>query len=75
MHAKRPVDWLGKLIEYKLGIFLVAGLFILGGETIIRLIVLLCFLLFSLHSYHGSKGLCHVDIAVLVSPSINKMLL
>ena len=44
MHAKRPVDWLGKLIEYKLGIFLVAGLFILGGETIMRLVVLVRFL-------------------------------
>lgn len=44
-HAKRPVDWLGKLIEYKLGIFLLAGLFILAGETIIRLIVLACFLI------------------------------
>ena len=44
MHAKRPVDWLGKLIVYKLGIFLVAGLFILGGETIMRLVVLVRFL-------------------------------
>ena len=44
MHAKRPVGWLGKLIVYKLGIFLVKGLFILGGETIMRLVVLVRFL-------------------------------
>ena len=44
MHAKRPVDWLGKLIVYKLGIFLVAGLFMLGDETIKSLIVLVRFL-------------------------------
>ena len=44
MHAKRPVDRLGRLIVYKLGIFLVAGLFILGGETIMRLVVLVRFL-------------------------------
>lgn len=69
------MDWLGKLIEYKLGIFLLAGLFILAGETIIRLIVLACFLIIFLQSYHGSRGLCYVDIAVLVSSSINKVLL
>ena len=69
------MDWLGKLIEYKLGIFLLAGLFILAGETIIRLIVLACFLIIFLQSYDGSRGLCYVDIAVLVSSSINKVLL
>lgn len=69
------MDWLGKLIEYKLGIFLLAGLFILAGETIIRLIVLACFLIIFLQSYRGSRGLCYVDIAVLVSSSINKVLL